>query len=137
MRGLVSFILLGVAVLFRGQQLAPYFSIGPSVGGQVNRKATRISKTLQRTVKGVLHCERSNHRNTQIMIIVFCENILAKFRVKLYEKKKQESIKLLANARLANWLPLHLAQERFVQLKPQKHNHVINGTASCQSMFFH
>ena len=56
-RGLVSFILLGVAVLFRGQQLAPYLSIGSSVGGQVNRKATRISKTLQRTVKGVVHCE--------------------------------------------------------------------------------
>ena len=64
MGGLVSFILLGVAVLFRGQQLAPNLFIGCSFdGGQINRHARRISQAINVAGKLVGDSECFKSRN--------------------------------------------------------------------------
>ena len=79
MGGLVSFILLGVAVLFRGQQLAPNLFIGCSFdGGQINRQARRISQAINVAGKLVGDSECFKSRNIYIVMIVLHEKILAK-----------------------------------------------------------
>ena len=64
MGSLVSFILLGIAVLFRGQQLAPNLFVGCSFGGgQINRQARRISQAINVAGKLVGDSECFKSRN--------------------------------------------------------------------------
>lgn len=64
MGGYVSFILVGVAVLFRGKQLAPNLFVDcVFCGGQINRQARRISQAIYVAGKLVGDSECFKSRN--------------------------------------------------------------------------
>ena len=74
---LVPFVLCGVSVFIRRQQLAPKLSFGSFGGGQVHRKARRAAEAFKGAIKAVVHGEWSNSRHIQIMELVFYKCLLS------------------------------------------------------------
>ena len=74
---LVSFVLCGVSVFIRRQQLTPKFSVSSFEGGHVHRKARRIAEAFKCAIKVVVHGEWSNSRHIQIMKLVFYKCMLS------------------------------------------------------------
>ena len=74
---LVSFVLWGVSVFIRRQQLAPNFFVSPFRGGHVHRKAGRIVEAFKGAIKRIVYRECSNSRHVQIMELFFYKYMLS------------------------------------------------------------
>ena len=70
MGNLVVFVIQGVSVPVRRQQLAPEFSIGVFGGGQVDRLTERVPEAFKGTIKVTICSCRCKSSRIQVMELI-------------------------------------------------------------------